>query len=73
VAFEKLREANMSESNEWGAFAADWLANKDAAKKFENAAKDIKALVKPDVGLAFGHGVHVKRAKNNSLTISAEK
>jgi predicted phage-related endonuclease len=42
VAFEKLREADMSVSNEWGAFAAFWLANKVAEKKFEKAAKVIK-------------------------------
>lgn len=73
VAFETLREVDMTGSNEWASSALDWLANKDAAKKFEKAAKDIKALVKPDMGRAFGNGIQVKRAKNNSLTISAEK
>lgn len=73
VAFENLREVDMTGSNEWASAALDWLDNKDAAKKFEKAAKDIKALVKPDVGRAFGHGVQVKRSKAGSLTISAEK
>lgn len=73
VAFEKMREVDFTGSNEWAAFAADWLANKDAAKKFETSSKGLKALVEPDVGLAKGHGVQVKRSKAGSLTISQEK
>lgn len=73
VAFEKMREVDMSQSNEWGSFAADWLANKDAAKKFKDAEKGLKDLTEADVGLAYGAGVQVKRAKNNSLRISKVK
>ena len=73
VAFEALREVDMSESNLWASTALDWLANKDAAKTFEKAAKELKALVLPDVGRAYGHGVMVKRNKAGSLTISVEK
>jgi predicted phage-related endonuclease len=73
VAFENLREVDMSESNLWASNALDWLANKDAAKTFDKAAKEIKGLVPPDVGRAFGHGIVVKRSKSGALTISAEK
>jgi predicted phage-related endonuclease len=73
VAFEKLREVDMSDSNLWASMALDWLANKDTAKKFDKAAKELKGLVLPDVGRAFGHGVQIKRSKAGSLTISAEK
>ncbi len=73
VAFEKLREVDMSDSNLWASTALDWLANKDAAKTFEKAAKELKGLVLPDVGRAYGHGVQIKRSKAGSLTISAEK
>ena len=73
VAFEELREVDMSESNAWASNALDWLANKDAAKTFEKAGKELKALVEKDVGKATGHGVMVKRNKAGSLTISVEK
>ena len=63
----------MSESNLWASAALDWLANKDAAKTFEKAAKSLKALIEPDVGKATGHGIVIKRSKAGSLTISAEK
>lgn len=73
VAFEALREVDMSESNAWASNALDWLANKAAAKTFEKAAKELKALVEPDVGKATGHGIIIKRSKAGSLTISGEK
>lgn len=73
VTFEKMREVDFSGSNEWASNALDWLANRDAAKTFEKAGKALKALVEPDVGLAYGHGVRIKRSKSGSLTISAEK
>ena len=73
VAFEKMREVDFSGSNEWASNALDWLANRDAAKTFEKSGKALKALVEPDVGLAYGHGLRIKRSKSGSLTISAEK
>lgn len=73
VAFKELREVDFSGSNEWASNALDWLANRDAAKTFEKSGKALKALVEPDVGLAYGHGVRIKRSKSGSLTISAEK
>lgn len=73
VAFEKLREVSFQGNNEWASFAADWLANKDAAKKYDTAAKSLKGLVEADVGKATGHGIQIKRSKAGALTISAEK
>lgn len=73
VQFEKLRDVDLTGSNEWASFAADWLANKDAAKTFETAAKGLKKLVEPDVGRAYGHGICAKRNKAGAITISAEK
>ena len=69
VQIEKLREVDMTGSNEWASFAADWLENAAARKKFESAAKGLKGMVEKDVGLAFGHGVSVNRAKNGALTV----
>lgn len=73
VVFAKLREVDMTGSNEWASNALDWLANKDASKTFASATKAIKELVEPDVGRAFGHGIQIKRSKSGSLSITAEK
>ena len=64
-----VREIDMSASNEWGNFAADWLANRDAAKTFNAAVKEIKALVEPDVKRAYGHGIEAKRSRSGAITI----
>ncbi len=69
----KFRTVSMEGNNAWASNSADWLANGAAAKKFETAAKEIKALVESDVGTATGHGIEVKRSKAGSLTIKAMK
>lgn len=61
VPKELMRVVDMTGSNEWGAFAADWLANQAAAKAFEAAGKGIKGLVERDVRLATGHGIAATR------------
>jgi len=70
---EKLIEVDMAGDNIWGAGAADWLENKDAAKKFKSAESALKDLMAPHFGRAFGAGVQIKRAKNNSLRITEVK
>lgn len=67
----RFRTVDMTGSNAWATNAADWVANQTAAKKFETAAKEIKALIEADVGTATGHGIEVKRSKAGSLTIKA--
>jgi predicted phage-related endonuclease len=69
----KFRTVSMEGNNTWASNAADWLANQTAAKSFEMASREIKALVEPDVGTATGHGIEVKRSKAGALTIKAEK
>ncbi len=73
VTAGKLRTISMEGNNAWAMQAADWLANRDAATKFETAKKELGALVERDVGLATGHGIQAKRAKNGALTISVLK
>lgn len=68
-----VRKADMTGSNAWAAAAADWAANKAAAKAFDDAAKSLRALVEEDVAEAFGHGVVAKRTKAGSLVLSAQK
>ena len=73
IALDDMREVVMTGSNEWASAAADWLENKAAAKRFDAAAKSLKGMVEPDVKLAAGHGVQVKRSKNGALSITEMK
>ena len=70
---DDMREADMTGNNAWASFAADWLTNRDPAKTFEKATKELKALVEPDVKRAHGQGVEIKRAKNNALSVKELK
>jgi predicted phage-related endonuclease len=70
---EPLRTVHFDRDNEWAALAADWREHREAAGKFTAAEKGLKEKVEPDVGLAHGHGVVIKRDKAGRLRISAEK
>lgn len=64
LPLEQMRKLDMTKetcANEWAFHAAGWLANEDAAKKFDAAAKGLKTLVGADVGEARGNGVYAKR------------
>lgn len=67
---ERLRQLDMTGNNLWASCAKIWLMTKDQAKAFKDVVEEIKAIVPHDVGHAFGYGIQIKRAKNNSLTIS---
>ena len=69
VSFETMRTVDMAGNNLWASSASDWLANKDAAKKFEEASKAIKEMIEPDVGTASGYGIKVTRNKAGALSI----
>lgn len=68
-----IREADMSQSNVWIANACDWLENCAAAKKFDSAAKELKALIDPDVYRAFGGRIEARRSKAGAITIRETK
>jgi predicted phage-related endonuclease len=70
VEVAALRTVDMSHSNSWCANAADWKASRKAAKTFETASTELKALVEADVGRAHGAGIQIKRARNGALTIT---
>lgn len=70
---DATRVVDMTGSNAWAANAADWLAHRDAAKTFDKAAKEMKALVEDDVSHAYGHGCQIKRSKSGALTITELK
>jgi len=69
----KWRTVDMSASNMWAANAADWLRSRAHARGFEDATRELKALVEPDVGRAYGAGIEITRAKNGNLTIKELK
>lgn len=64
-----MRKVDMASSNSWAEWAPKWLENKAAAATFKDAEKELKALVEPDVGEAFGHGIRVTRNKAGALSI----
>ena len=68
-----VRVVDMTGSNAWSVAAADWAFNKDAAKKFAEAADTLKALVEDDVSVAFGHGVQAKRNAARAISITEIK
>lgn len=72
-AMPAMRVVTMEGNNEWAANAADWLANRDAAARFADAAKTLKAMLEPDVKQAKGHGVMASRARNGAITIKPER
>lgn len=67
------RTADMVGNNNWAAAAAEWIEAYPHHKVFQQAAKDIKALVPADAKKAFGYGVVVSRSKTGALTIKPEK
>lgn len=69
ISFDEMRECDLSHSNAWVSAATDWLENKDAAKKFEDAKTALKDCVEPDVKLAYGAGIKATRSKNGSITL----
>lgn len=73
VPAEQWIEADMSSSNSWANYAAEWIANRAQAKTHETASKELKALVEKNVGFAYGAGIEIKRSKAGSLTIKEAK
>lgn len=66
------RVVNMEEGNrasEWNELAIAWVNNKEPAKQFENAKKEIKKLIPDDAKEAHGFGIVATRAKNGAVTI----
>lgn len=70
---EAVRKVDMSQSNSWATNADIWLKNRDYAKDFDKAAKELKALVEADVVEAYGAGIRAKRNKAGSVSITEDK
>ena len=63
------RKVDMTGNNAWAAVAGDWLGNREAAKRFDAAAKEIKAMCEADAAETHGHGIIARRSKTGALTI----
>ena len=66
---EALRTVDMTGNNAWANAAYVWLDAQGASRVFANAVKDIKNMIEPDVGVASGHGINVRRTKAGALVI----
>lgn len=63
------RVIDMTGSNEWAAAASDWMANEQASKTFDAAAKSLRELVPADARSCAGHGIRIDRDKRRALRI----
>jgi len=69
VVLDDMRVVDMSANNEWGSEAAEWTQMQPFKKRFDTAQRHLKAIVPQDAREAYGNGVRITRAKNNSLTV----
>ena len=73
VLIDDMRTVDMTSSNSWATAAQAFIDTKAAAEANEQAKKDLKELVEPDVREAHGHGVRMKRDKRGSLRLTIDK
>lgn len=67
VKAEKVYD--MAQSNAWAMHAGAWRDNRAAAKAFDTATKELKALIPADAAKAHGHGIVASRNKAGSISI----
>jgi len=72
VVLDDMRVVDMSANNEWGSEAVEWIEMQPFKKRFETAQRHLKAIVPQDAREAYGNGVRITRAKNNSLTVRVD-
>ena len=59
---------DMSSSNSWAEFAAQFRETRAAFLKHENAKAELKSLMPEDAKEAVGHGVHARRSKSGTVS-----
>ena len=72
IPFDTMKVANMATNKDWALAASDWVRCRSSAQQFDLASKALRKLVAPDVRVATGHGVQVKRSRSGALLITAE-
>ena len=65
---EAVRVVDMSGSNAWAEFAAQFCQTRPAFLQHENAKAELKSLMPEDAKEAIGHGVRAKRSKSNAIS-----
>ena len=65
---EAVRVVDMSSSNAWAEFAAQFRETRAAFLKHENAKAELKSLMPEDAKEAVGHGVHARRSKSGAVS-----
>lgn len=68
-----VREYDMTGSNEWAAYAADYTETMLAADRNEIAKKSLKGLVPDDASKCIGHGITITRTKAGALRFAAKE
>lgn len=72
IPVDGMRIADMTSNNMWSHFSREVRENVEAAKRYDDAKKQIRDMVEDDVVEAHGHGVRVKRDKRGRLTVRLE-
>jgi predicted phage-related endonuclease len=65
---EAVRVVDMSSSNAWAEFAAQFRETHPAFLKHETAKAELKALMPADAREAIGHGIRAKRSKSGAVS-----
>jgi predicted phage-related endonuclease len=65
---EAVRVVDMSSSNAWAEFAAQFRETRAAFLKHENAKAELKSLMPEDAKEAVGHGVRARRSKSGTVS-----
>src|SRR5215475_3863136 len=68
VRIEAVRIVDMSSSNAWAEFAAQFRETRPAFLKHETAKTELKALMPGDAKEAVGHGVRARRSKSGAVS-----
>jgi hypothetical protein len=64
---QTVRVVDMSSSNSWAEFAAQFRKTRAAFLKHENAKAELKSLMPEDAKEAVGHGVRARRSKSGAV------
>jgi predicted phage-related endonuclease len=68
VRIEAVRIVDMSSSNAWAEFAAQFRETRPSFLKHEIAKTELKALIPEDAKEAVGHGVRARRSKSGVVS-----
>jgi hypothetical protein len=66
---DPLRDYNFTGNNAWAIAATDWLTNRDAAKKHEEADDKLRELLPNDARTVTGYNVVARRDRANRVSI----